>query len=181
LKFVVLLVLAALWAVVLVPPLLRARAGRSSDSIGDFNYRLGVLSRTNGSPMRRRSRQQLPVLSPPVAIAAGVAPYRMTAAQRSAKRRRDITLGLAVAAVLTLAIAAVAHSTSVWALQVLVDLLLVGYLALVAWTRSPQSGFQASMQPSRMASPNVRYLATHRAPELALQPSEYVLRRTASS
>ena len=45
----VLVILAALWAVVLVPPLLRSRAERANDSIGDFNYRLDVLGRTNGA------------------------------------------------------------------------------------------------------------------------------------
>ena len=49
LTLVVLLVIAALWAVVLVPPLLRSRmTTRSVDSIGEFNYKLGVLSRTGG-------------------------------------------------------------------------------------------------------------------------------------
>jgi len=54
---VVLVILAALWAVVLLPPLLRSRAERVNDSIGDFNYRLDVLGRTNGvrvQPARAR-------------------------------------------------------------------------------------------------------------------------------
>jgi hypothetical protein len=171
LKFVVLFVLAALWAVVLVPPLLRARTTRSSDSIGDFNYKLGVLSRTNGS-MRRRGGRHLPVLSPPPYTPASSLVPRMTAGQHAAKRRRDITLGLAVAAVLTLAFGAVAQSTSVWMLHGFVDLLLVGYLGLLAWFRS--------LQADRAAS--VRYLTPRRAPELALRPAPAVaLRRTASS
>ena len=45
----VLFILAVLWAVVLLPPLLRSRSQRSADSIGDFNYKLDVLGRTNGS------------------------------------------------------------------------------------------------------------------------------------
>ena len=44
----VLIILAALWAVVLVPPLLRSRSQRTADSIVDFNYKLDVLGRTNG-------------------------------------------------------------------------------------------------------------------------------------
>src|SRR5262245_63472955 len=53
LTLVVLLALAALWAVVLVPPLLRSRMTntRSADSIGEFNYKLGVLSRTGGGSL----------------------------------------------------------------------------------------------------------------------------------
>jgi hypothetical protein len=190
LKFVVLIVLAALWAVVLVPPLLRARTSRSNDSIGDFNYRLGVLSRTNGNGRRRgpRHRPARPVLSPPVSSVVGPAASplgayagpRMSASQRTAKRRRDITLGLAVAAALTLAFAVLANSTSVWALHGLVDVMFVGYLGLLAWARS------LSMQPrgSSIVRPagNVRYLHERPAPELALRPApELALRRTASS
>jgi len=44
----VLFILAVLWAVVLVPPLLRSRSQRSADSIVDFNYKLDVLGKTNG-------------------------------------------------------------------------------------------------------------------------------------
>jgi hypothetical protein len=169
LKFVVLLVLAALWAVVLVPPLLRARmrTSRSNDSIGDFNHHLGVLSRTNGrrSGSRNARAERLPVLS------AGVAPGRLPpiparalAPQRAAKRRRDITLGLAVAVIVTLAFALIAQRDAMWLLQGLVDVVLVSYLALIAYFRSQQ------LDRAR----TVRYLPQPRAPELAL-------RRTASS
>jgi hypothetical protein len=182
LKFVVLFVLAALWAVVLVPPLLRARTSRSSDSIGDFNYRLGVLSRTGGFSRRRASRRQLPALAAPLRRRPSMAPgpmsgARVNAPQRAAKRRRDITLGLVVAAVVTLAVAAVANSSSVWMLQVLVDVMLVGYLGLVAWFRSTP----VAARGARVAVGNVQYLAEHRGPELALQPAPVVLRRTGSS
>jgi hypothetical protein len=175
LKFVLLFVLAALWAVVLVPPLLRARTGRSSDSIGDFNYHLGVLSRTNGHRRRGpRAARQLPVLSrPPVPSGAAMAAYapRASAGQRAAKRRRDITLGLVVAATLTLAFGAIAQSSSVWLLHGFVDLLLIAYVGLLAWARQ--------LQNERSA--NVRYLPPRRAPELALRPAPVALRRTASS
>jgi hypothetical protein len=183
LKFVVLIVLAALWAVVLVPPLLRARTSRSSDSIGDFNYRLGVLSRTNGNG-RRRVRHRPVVAAPPVPVVTSprvaLAAPRLSASQRTAKRRRDITLGLAVAAALTLAFAVLAKSSSVWLLHGLVDVLFVSYLGLLAWVRS------VSTRPSAPAigrpAPNVRYLSERTAPELALRPApELALRRTASS
>jgi hypothetical protein len=171
LKFVVLFVLAALWAVVLVPPLLRARTSRSGDSIGDFNYHLGVLSRTNGAGSRRRAAR-LPVLSPPVYASAGSpATFSMTPSQRAAKRRRDIVLGLTVAAALTLAFAVFAKSSSVWMLHGAVDLLLFGYIGLLAWFRS--------LQNERSA--NVRYLPTRPAPDLTLRPAPVALRRTASS
>ena len=173
-KFVVLLVLAALWAVVLVPPLLRARTrtSRSSDSIGDFNHHLGVLSRTNGrrsgSRNARAERLALPVLS------AGVAPGRLPpiparalAPQRAAKRRRDITLGLASAVIVTLAFALIAQRDALWLLQGFVDVLFVSYLGLIAYFRSQQLD---------------RVRTVHYLPRLP-QPRtpELALRRTASS
>jgi hypothetical protein len=174
LTYVVLLVLAAVWAVVLVPPLLRARTrtGRSSDSIGDFNHHLGVLSRTNGTFGRRSgSRNTRPDrLGMPV-LSAGVVPGRLPpiparglAPQRAAKRRRDITLGLAVAVIVTLAFALIAQRDAMWLLQGLVDVLFVSYIGLIAFFRSQQ------LDRAR----TVHYLPQPRAPELAL-------RRTASS
>ena len=38
-----------MWAVVLLPPLLRARSGASGDSIAAFNDRLALIGRTNGT------------------------------------------------------------------------------------------------------------------------------------
>src|SRR5262249_7594348 len=106
LTLVVLLVLAALWAVVLLPPLLKSRATRlqSSDSIGDFNYKLDVLSRTNGSTARRPRRSSSVSMSRPLPLPQYGAPYSSArgarrpvgpssapaSAARSAKRRADV-------------------------------------------------------------------------------------------
>jgi hypothetical protein len=178
LTLLVLFGLVLIWAVVLAPPLLRARTSRSSDSIVDFKHRLGVLSRTNGAghrlPIGRRPA--LPALSPPVAAVRGpVAPYGapvMTASQRATKRRRDITLGLGATAILTLAFAVLGNRQSLWLLHGVVDVLLIAYLGLVAYFRS--------LQMERHAT--VRYMAPRRAPQLALQTaSDLPLRRTASS
>ena len=171
-KFVILLVLAALWAVVLVPPLLRARTGRSNDSIGDFNYRLGVLSRT-GRRSGRRSRS-LPVLSP-VSIPGRLPPIpsRALAPQRAAKRRRDITLGLLTAAAVTLLFAVLAHREALWALHGLIDVLVVSYLGLCAWFRSTQA---VPARPGRVEQP---LPAVHYLPPRA--PAPELLRQTASS
>jgi hypothetical protein len=178
LKLVVLIGLAALWAVVLVPPLLRARTSRTTDSIVDFNHRLGVLSRTNGrgglSGRRSRRLPALPALAAPIAVAP---PPRLGpgpgAPQQAAKRRRDITLGLAVAAAVTLAMAGIARTPSVWMLHVVADVLLVSYLALVAWWRS-------STRTVGRAPANLRYLPERAAP-VAVRTPELALRRTASS
>ena len=73
----VLVILAALWAVVLLPPLLRSRTERTNDSIGDFNFRLDALGRTNG--------------------ALHLDAVRASPGHRAAKRRRDVTRVLLIA------------------------------------------------------------------------------------
>src|SRR4029078_13735443 len=114
LTLVVLLVLAALWAGVLLPPLLRSRAERANDSIGDFNYRLDVLGRTTGA-----LRQQ------------GARP-RSTPAQRADKRRRDVlrTLLAVVGAFGLLAVGT--HATIAWALFLISALAFAAFAALWA-------------------------------------------------
>jgi len=136
---VVLLILAGLWAVVLVPPLLRARTERSGDSIGDFNYRLDVLSRTNGAPATRTGR-------------------RLPAPGSAAKRRRDVLRVLIGSVTLTLMLAFVSGAAALWALHVVADVLLGSYLLLWAWVRSAQAERE-----------RVEYLPRARTPELALR------------
>ena len=153
LPLLVLLILALLWAVVLLPPLLRARTERAGDSIGDFNYRLGVLGRTNGM------LNQQPVTSSPI-----VNPYAPRPRVSAAKRRRDVLSGLVLMSALTFLAAYTTGATVLWAVHVFADILLLAFLALWAWVRSLQHE-QAS---------KVRYLPQSQAPEFAL-------RRTASS
>ena len=137
----VLFILAALWAVVLLPPLLRSRAERANDSIGDFNYRLDVLGRTNGQ------------------LRAPGAQPRVSPGQRAAKRRRDVLRAL-LALVGGLALLAVAtHLMIAWALFLLSVLALGAYCGLWAWARSVQ--VDRAMK--------VRTLSQRRAPELALR------------
>jgi hypothetical protein len=117
---VVLVILAALWAVVLLPPLLRSRAERANDSIGDFNYRLDVLGRTNGALNAPGSRP------------------RVTPGRRAAKRRRDVLRTL-LAAVGGLGLLAMATNAGiVWALFLVSALAFGAFCALWAWARSAQ-------------------------------------------
>ena len=172
----VLLVLAALWAVVLLPPLLRSRSTRSvsSDSIGEFNYKLGVLSQTNGAtptarPSRKpRMQRPLPVTAPrplpQYGARAAMAPYALPAPHRAAKRRADILRGLVIAVAATMALAYLTGSPLVWGVQLITDVCLVAFLGLWAWARNVQAD----------RAQTVRYLPRRRAPELAF-------RRTASS
>jgi hypothetical protein len=178
LTLVVLLVLAVLWAVVLLPPLLRSRmtSTRSVDSIGEFNYKLGVLGRTGSSSTPS------PMLAPPVVRTTPLpsqrsasrvvqsprperAPYASPASSaRAAKRRGDVLRVLVIAVALTMALAYFTGSSLFWGVQVLTDLGLVAFLGLWAWARSAQADREEK----------VRFLPQPRTPEFAL-------RRTASS
>jgi hypothetical protein len=129
LTFVVLVILAALWAVVLLPPLLRSRSERSTDSIGDFNYRLGVLGRTNGA---RHARS----MSTPVA-------------GRAARRRRDVLRALLIAVGVTGLLALATNARMVWALHALADLVLLAFFGLWAWARSLAAERAAKVHPMR--------------------------------
>jgi hypothetical protein len=176
LTLVVMLVLAALWAVVLLPPLVRSRSSRSvaSDSIGEFNYKLGVLSQTNGAapaarPSRKpRMQRPLPVTSPRPLPQHGarpaMAPFAMPSPPRAAKRRADILRGLVIAVALTMALAYLTGSPLVWGVQLLTDVCLAAFLGLWALARNVQAD----------RAQTVRYLPRRRTPELAF-------RRTASS
>jgi hypothetical protein len=184
----VLIILAVLWGVVLVPPLLRSRSQRTADSIVDFNYKLDVLGRTNGHRLgwRRRaestpealsSGMSSPGMSPPGMSSSGMSspemspalppgllggpPLSAAPAQRAAKRRRDIFRGLALAVSCTFLLAISAHSGLAWGLQILVDLVAVAYVALWAWARS--------VQADRVDK--VRYMPELRVPELAMRRS----------
>lgn len=116
---VVLVILAALWAVVLLPPLLRSRTERANDSIGDFNYRLDVLGRTNGA------------LRPETA--------RTTPGRRAAKRRRDVVRVLLGAVGATGLLALATNLAILWVLHAAADVALLAFFGLWAWVRSLQA------------------------------------------
>jgi hypothetical protein len=155
----VLFILAVLWAVVLVPPLLRSRSQHSADSIVDFNNKLDVLGRTNGHLEVENLSAGEP--SPPSPDRDLVPALRASAAQRSARRRRDAIRVLMASVTVTLVLAAVTHAAAAWALQILVDVLVAAYFALWAWART--------LQVER--AEKVRYMPERRAPELALRRS----------
>ena len=160
----VLLILAVLWAAVLIPPLFKARTERRrGDSIGDFSYKIGVIGRTGGFTASR------PLPPAPMSLAGtmgaprprpGAAPAGMTTAQR---RRRDVLVGLLAAVVVTLLAAVLTGSTVMWVVQLAVDVLLVTYVVLLVRMRTL----------AREQKAKVRYLPQP-TPQLAL-------RRTASS
>ncbi len=134
----VILVLAALWAAVLLPPILRSRSESGMPGgIGDFVGKL-----RSGLGHGHASDGNLPALQPimgpiggPVSAMPGApagpvrpsAPGQMSPTQR---RRRDILVGLIAAAGVTLLLAMVA-GPMFWLLHLAVDAALGGYIYLL--------------------------------------------------
>lgn len=157
-SLVVLVILAIVWAVFLLPQLFRARAERSSDSIGNFRNQLSVLERTTPaasrsvSPLRPASRPQAPTGHRPAA-GRHVAPAprqvppatRPSAPARSGhaagralarKRRRDVFCGLLVAMGATLVLGLVPSLRMMLVLHLVVDVLFAAYVALLVRARN---------------------------------------------
>ena len=154
----VILVLGVLWIAVLVPPILRARGQQSrSDSVGDFHHKLSSLGRANGHRTRptRMSSQQ------PIFVPSGAGPANMSATQ---KRRRDVLFVLLGVVAATLFLAVLTRSTAFFALQLLADVALGGYVYLLIQYKNRTHDQRAK----------VRYLgAAYRQPTPYLNP-DYV-------
>ena len=172
----VLVILAAIWAAVLLPPYLQnRRETRPGDSIATFRTQLSVLERaTPGGRSASLARLDVgryepPRYVPPAARRAAGRPAPSQAAMRRAevrRRRRDVFLTLLGAVGVTFLLAVVLGG-SVWMLHLVVD---VAFLAYVGMLVSLQQ--QAAEKDEK-----VRYLAPtqRRAPEPQL-----LLRRSGS-
>ena len=162
----VLLILAVVWAAVLIPPWLRHRAERSpGDSISAFQGQLRVLRRTGPRSQRfgmadhwsRPSAPLAPPMAPlgrmngspargPAGPRALVAPPAWAgsravsasamASARTRRRRRDILAALVIAATATLVLGAVPFLRMLWAAHLVFDVLLVAYVALLIRQRN---------------------------------------------
>jgi hypothetical protein len=96
-----------------------------------------------------------------------VEPVRTRAAEQSARRRREVVTILFTAAMLSAAVASALGGTVWWALQVVVDLVLLTYFAGMLWFRSNSAE---------------RMRTVHYLPQVRPRPvPAYALRRTASS
>ncbi len=137
----VLLVLAVIWAAVLVPPMWRNRAdGRPADSIKQFHRHLRVLNGTEPHGYSRTLTAQAgtPVITAPMAYRPRPAGPRVSVdlrRRRTIERRRNVLYSLAGAAVLTLVLG-VLGVPMMLAVHIVTDVLLAGYVALLARLRS---------------------------------------------
>ena len=140
---VVLIVLAAVWAAFLLPPILRARSEhRPSGSISDFRRQLHVLARTSpaGSPARSAGLgvppgRVVPLRRGPVGVTPAT-PARLGRSRQSVKRRRDIFVGLLVAMAASLVLGALPPLRALWAVHLVVDLLFALYVGALVYLRN---------------------------------------------
>jgi len=178
LTITVLLILAVLWAAVLVPPVLRSRSqGRRGETIGPLNYRLDSGGgRSLGSGPGAFRPAAFPSRSLRASAAAGAPsrpPGEMSPAQ---KRRRDVLIGLLGAAVLTFALAIFTGAIAIWLLHLLADALLGGYVYLLVQLKR-----RGTVPGSMPALPPPIPLEPRRQARHAAHPSrELALRRSAS-
>ena len=141
----VLLVLAGIWAAVLIPPALRARAeSRPADSISAFRRQLTTLRRTGPRGEIRpdpflehhavsagpRSWSGAPVHP---AVAARRA---MNSRSRTLRRRRDVLVGLLTTVIATFVLGFIPALRWAWVAHALADVLLIGYIALLVHQRN---------------------------------------------
>lgn len=121
----VLLILGAVWAAVLIPPALRARAEASpGDTIGSFHHQLNVLRRTGGYVPRAGFGEHGEVPLP--RAAPQMAPQDLTR-----KRRRDVLVTLLWVMGGTLILGAMPSFRGMLWLHLVADLLFVGYVMML--------------------------------------------------
>lgn len=175
----VLVILAVIWAAVLLPPFLQNRSeSRPADSISTFRNQLHVLERrsTGSGPVDSRPSNVRSVGAiPSPYLAGGRAHYgssvdRARLARMDAKkRRRDILVTLLAAAGLTLVLSLVLPS--VLLLHLLVDALLAAYVALLV--RQRKLAEERSMK--------VRYLGDARQARRPASQPQLAIRRAAAN
>ncbi len=142
----VLLVLAAIWAAVIVVPLVRARTeGGLGDSIGSFRRHLSVLERAAPRRVAPANRLRMtnvttsipPYRGPVSSNARPTSPRQSTTQRRLAqKRRRDVFVALVVGVAFSALLAMIPGLSIMWTVNIVVDLLFVGYVALLVRMRN---------------------------------------------
>jgi hypothetical protein len=176
----VLIILAVVWAAVLLPPFLQNRSeSRPADSISTFRSQLNVLERRSvgaGQGPREVPRSVRPLAGSPVApspMRRQTVDHARLARLAAKKRRRDILVTLLAAAGITLVGSVL--NPQVLVLHLVVDALLAAYVFLLV--RQRKLAEQRAM--------TVRYLSdaqARRQPAPARRPAQApVALRTAAA
>ena len=164
-NFVVILILAIVWALFLIPQALRARAEHSpADSIGAFRRQLSVLERTAPAGPTKPNARLAPYAG--ATRPRPVAP-RMAAAERDAlalsrsearKRRRDILVGLLAAMGTTLVLGLLPMFRVLLTLHVVLDVLFVAYVAMLIRARNAAAERELKVRFLPTSSPEPAFL-----------------------
>ncbi len=172
----VLLVLAVAWGGVLFFWLRSRSQSGLGDSVGTFHRHLHVLERTSPVKLAPANRLRgpsgpLPTVSIGRTRGATLSPPRLAALRRRAvvRRRRNVLFGLAGAALVLLLAAAATRSTAAIGLQLVADISLVAYVALLVRLRNLAAERHAKLrvihQPRRqVAGRSARTARTRREP-----------------
>jgi hypothetical protein len=150
-------VLAVMWIVVLVPPLLRSRAiGRPSSSVGDFRRHLSTLQTQPtvrspygaGAQLRPVAAYRAPQAGRPPARRA---PAPLAARSAMKQRRQNILVALVGAALLTGVIGFGMGSRLFLTTHLVIDVLLAGYVYLLVQIKKTQQTKSVRYDWSRAA------------------------------
>ncbi len=120
----VIVVLALIWAAVLVPPIVRARAERRAEFIDSFREQMGALDSGRAAAHVKPSQEGR--------TTGGRRPKRKVSPQQ---RRRDILGGLLGAMMGSLLLGAIPSLRMVWVLHLFLLNLFIGYCSLLAHQR----------------------------------------------
>ncbi len=130
--------LAVVWALVLVPPIVRRRVGHRAELAEFDRIRLCFVGST-ATPSHTRD-------------AVSAAPIRRSAAQRRRRVLRVIAAGM----VATLVVALVVRTRLAWGMHLLIYDILIAYVALLAHAaREPRSDRHHAVRPNLRAVPPV--------------------------
>ena len=145
----VLLILAVVWAIFLVPQVLRARATRTGDSVGAFAQQLSILGRTSpaGAPHLMRP---LPMV--PNDDDDDLGPARLTL-DEARKRRKDVIRVLLLAMAATFVLALLPPLRKLLMVHLLLDVVFVAYLVLLYRVQASSAARRATTRRLRSPAP----------------------------
>lgn len=184
----VILVLCILWAVVLIPPILRSKADSGNRQVTGGMAQVLSIFGSAAARVRGHDREQSGVdalmgpVGPPAMGGMGLgAPARVGGMSSAQRRRRDILVGLLAAVGITLIMAAFSSGSIVFfGLNIVCDVALGGYIYLLLQMKSRQQSRRTAGAPYELAG--ARRLRA--APPLAETSSGaepmFALRRTAT-
>lgn len=181
---VVILVLAILWAAVLLPPILRARAeGGGSGVSAGVGEVMGMFNSALGRA--RGGDQDLPAMQPlmgPVGPVASMGAMRPSGGMSQAqKRRRDVLIGLLVAVGITLVMTVFSGANILFVvLNLLADACLGVYIFLLIQMKSRQQHRRGTARPLETAGRHLRSVPPMAAEPAHAREPALLLRRTAT-